>query len=205
VSRRDVERQLLDEASQPGSLAFRQVEDKPCERGGVDDWMLQRAFESPAHEPCVERIVAVLDENGALRKAQKGPARVTKLRRADQHRTVDVMSLLGVWIDWCAAVDECVEERERARQLESLRAQLQDQEGRVACRLDVDGDELRIVEGRLRPELGRVDCNLLPGNWLRRSARLEEDGFHEGRLSRADLMNSISSRDIALSRRTAAP
>ena len=204
VSRGHVEAQLLDEASQPWSLAFGQVEHQPCECRCVDDRMLERALEPSTHEPAVESVVAVLDQHGALRKSKKGPACVTKLRRSDQHRPVDVMTLLGVRVDRGTAVHQRVEKCERAGQLESLRAQLQHQERGVACRLHIDGDELRIVEDCLRPELGRVDCDLLPGNRLRSAAGLEKDRLHEGRRSNADRMNWISSRDIALRRSTAA-
>jgi hypothetical protein len=145
----------------------------------------------------------VLDQNRALGKAQKRPAGVAELGRSDQHRTVDAMPLSSVWIDWRAAVDEGVEERQRARQLESLGAQLQDQERRVAGRFNVDGDELGIVERRLRAELWSIDGDLLPWHRLRGPSRLEEDRLHEGRLSAAR-RNCISSGVIALRSKTAA-
>jgi hypothetical protein len=166
--------------------------------------MLERALEPSAHEPGVKSVVAVLDENSALGEPEEGPSRISKLRRADQHRTIDVMSLLGVRVDWRAAVDKRVEEGKRARQLESFSAKLQDQEGRIACRFDIDGDELRVVKARLRADLGRIDGDLLPGHELRCAARLEKDRFHEGRLNSADRMNCISSRVIALRSNTAA-
>jgi hypothetical protein len=204
VRRRDVERELFHKASQPWGLSLREVQHKPGQRSGVDDRVLERALESSAHQPGVEGIVAVLDENSALSKSEESPASVAKLRRADQHRTVDVMSLLGIRVDRCTAVDERIEEGERPCQLESFRAQLQDEERRIAGCLDVDGDELRIVQLRLRPDLGRVDGDLLPGHRLRGAARLEKDRLHDGRRSNADLRNWISSRVIALRSSTAA-
>jgi hypothetical protein len=163
----------------------------------------QRAFQATTDQPRVEGIVAVLDEDCALRESKESPPRVTKLGRADQHRPVDVMALLGVGVDGCAAVDESVEKRKRSGQLESLGSQLEDQEGCVARRLDVDGDELRLVERGLRAELGRIDRDLLPLHGLRCATRLQEDGFHDCRL-RADRTKSISSRVIALIRTAAA-
>ncbi len=112
MRRRDVERELFHKACQPWRLSLREVQDKPGQRSGVDDRVLERALESSAHQPGVEGIVAVLDENCALSESEEGPASVAKLRRTDQHRTVDVMSFLGIGIDRCTAVDEGIEERE---------------------------------------------------------------------------------------------
>jgi hypothetical protein len=147
--------------------------------------MLERAFESPAHQPAVESVVTVFDQNGALGEAQEGPARIPKFGRPDQHRPVDVMALLGVRVDRRAAVDERVEEGERARQLESLGAELQDQERGVAGRLDVDGDELGFVQWRLRAQLRCIDGDLVPGDGMHCSTRLQEDRLHDDRLSAA--------------------
>jgi hypothetical protein len=107
--------------------------------------VLEGALEAAADEPRVERIVAVLDQHGTLRKTQKCPACVAELRRADEHRPVDVMTLLGVRVDRRPAVHQRVKEGERAGQLESLSAELEHQEGGVARRFNVDGDELRII------------------------------------------------------------
>jgi hypothetical protein len=76
--------------------------------------MRQRAFEPPTDQPGVEGIVAVLDQDGALGETEEGPARVTKLRRAYQHRPVDVVSSLGVRVDGRAAIDQRVEKRKWA-------------------------------------------------------------------------------------------
>jgi hypothetical protein len=165
--------------------------------------MLERAFEPPAHEPRVESVMAVLDENGALSETKERPTCVPELRRSDQHRTVDMVALLRVRVYRRAAVDERVKEGKRAGQLETLGAQLQDEERCVAGRLDVDRDELGVVQRRLRAELRRVDGDLLPRYRLRGAARLEEDGLHDGRLS-APRMNCSSSRVIALRSNTAA-
>jgi hypothetical protein len=110
VGRRHVQAQLLDQPREAWSLPLRQVEHQPGKRGGVDDRMLQRALEPATHEPGVERVVAVLHEDGALREPQERAPRVSELRRPDQHRTVDVVSLLGVRVDRRAAIDERVEE-----------------------------------------------------------------------------------------------
>ena len=197
-----VEGQLLHQPSQTGGLALGEVEHEPRQGRGVDDRMLERAFKPATHEPAVESVVAVLDEHRALGEAQERPPGVPEFGCTNQHRTIDVVALLGIRIDWRAAVDERVEEGERAGQLEPLGAQLQDQERGVAGRLDVDGDELGGVQGRLRAEVRRVDGDLLPRDRLRGAARLEEDRLHDGRL-RAVRRNWISSRVIAL-RSTAA-
>ena len=166
--------------------------------------MLQRALEPPSNEPAIEGVVAVLDQNGALGEPKERPACVAEFRRSNQHRPVDVMPLLGIGIDRCPAIDEGVEEGKRARQLESLRAKLQHEEGGVACRFDVDGDELGIVQQRLRAELWRVDGDLLPGDRLRRPTRLQVEPFQDCRLRSADRTNSTSSRVTARSRIAAA-
>jgi hypothetical protein len=197
VGRRHVEAQLLHEPSQPGGLALGEVENEPGQGRGVDDRMLERAFKPATHEPAVESVVAVLDEHRALGEAQERPAGVPEFGRTYQHRTIDVVSLLGVRVDGRAAVDERVEEGERAGQLEPLGAQLQDEERCVAGRLHVDGNELGVVKGRLRTQVRRVNGDLLPLDRLRGAARLEEDRLHDGRL-RAARRNWISSRVIAL-------
>ena len=71
--------------------------------------MLQRALQAAADEPAVEGIVAVLHQHRALRETKEGPPRVTELWRPDQHGPVDVVPLLGVGIDWGAAIDKGVE------------------------------------------------------------------------------------------------
>ncbi|HXC77460.1 MAG TPA: hypothetical protein VNU19_10445 [Candidatus Acidoferrum sp.] len=76
--------------------------------------MRQRAFQAATHQPAVEGIVAVLDQDSALGEPKERPAGITKLRRADQHRPVDVVALLGVGVDRRAAVDERVEKGQRA-------------------------------------------------------------------------------------------
>ena len=203
MGRRDIETQLLHQTSEPGSLALGEVEHEPGQGRGVDDRMLERALEPAANEPAVEGVVTVLDQNGALCESQERSTSVAKLRCSDQHRTVDVMALLGVRVDRSAAVDERVEKGERTRQLEPLGAELEDQERSVARRLDIDRHELGVVQRRLRTELGRVDSDLLPLDELGRASWFQEDRFHAGRLS-AERRNWISSLVIALSSRMAA-
>jgi hypothetical protein len=165
--------------------------------------MLQRAFEPAANQPGIKRVVAVLNEHGAMSKAQERSACISEFGRSDQHRTVDVMALARIRIDWRAAIDQRVKESKRAGQLESLSAQLEHEKRCVACGLNVDGDKLGIVQECLRAELRRVDCDLLPLDRLRGAARFEEDRLHGDRL-RAARRNCISSGVIALSRTTAA-
>ncbi len=110
MRRSDVEAQHLDQRGKPRRLPFRQLEDKPCERGRVDDRMLEWALQAAADEPGVKRVVAVLDQHGALREAQECPSRVLELGGADQHRAFDVVTPAGIWVDRGAAVDESVEE-----------------------------------------------------------------------------------------------
>jgi hypothetical protein len=195
----DIESQLLDQPGQPGRLSLGQIQHESRERRRVDDRVGQRAFQAATDQPGVEGIVAVLDEDRSLGESEEGPPRVTKLRRANQHRPVDVVALLGVGVDGCAAIDESVEKGQRSGHLESFRAELENQEWRVACRFDVDGDELRLVERGLRAELGGIDCDLLPLHGLRCAARFQEDRLHDCRL-RADRTKSISSRVRARSR-----
>jgi hypothetical protein len=174
MRRRDVESELLDQASEAGRLTLRQVEDESGQRRGVDDRMLERAFQPAADEPRVERVVAVLDEHGALGEAEECSTCILELGRADQHRAIDVVALARVGIDRCAAVDQRVEERQRALEGEAFRADLEDEERRVSGRLDVERDELRIVELGPKSDFGRVDGDLFPRDQLRRPPRLQE-------------------------------
>jgi hypothetical protein len=114
VGRRDVEGKRLDQPRKSRRLAFRELQHEPRQGRRVDDRVSQRALQAPAHQPGVEGIVAVLDEHGALGESKERSAGVTKFGRPDQHRPVDVVALLGVWIDRGSAVDERVEKRERA-------------------------------------------------------------------------------------------
>jgi len=201
---RDVKLQLLHEAGQARSLALGEIEHQPRQRRCVDDRVLERALQPPPYQPGVEGIVAVLDEDGALSEAQERPAGVPELRCANQHRAVDLVALLGVRIDGRPAVDKGVEERQRTGQLESLGAKLEHQEWGVARRLNVDGDELGIVQGRLRAELRRVHGNLFPLHELCRTARLEKERLRSHRdKANARRANRISSALIALSSRAA--
>jgi hypothetical protein len=175
VRRRDVDLELGDEALKPRDLALRQIEHESRERARVDDRMLERALQATADEPGVEGVVAVLDEHRALREAKKRASRVLEHRRADQHRAVDVVALFRVGIDRGAAVDQRVEEGKRLLEREAFGPELEHEERRVAGRLDVEGDELRLVERSLGPDLRRVDRDLLPRHRSGRAARLEED------------------------------
>ena len=90
--------------------------------------MLQWTFEAPTDEPRVEGVVAVLDQDRAVSEAQEGPTRVSKLRRPNEHGAIDVMAPVGVRVDRRLAVDKRVEEGERPIHLETLGADLQDEE-----------------------------------------------------------------------------
>ncbi len=167
--------------------------------------MLEWTFEPATDQPGIERVVAVLNENSALSEPQECPARIPELWRADQHGAVDVMALARVGVDGRAAVDQSVEERKRAIETESLGAELEDQEGRVARRLDVDRDELGILQPGQRTQLGCIDGDLLPRHQLRRIARLEEDRLRSHRASvNARRARRISSGVTALSIKAAA-
>jgi hypothetical protein len=204
VGGRDVDTQDLDQARQAWGLAFRQVEDQASERGRVDDGMLERTFETTADEPGVEGVVAVLDEHRTLAEAEKRPARVLELGCADQHGAVDVVALARVRVDGRAAVHQGVEERKRAAEAKALRADLEDQEGRVAGRLDVQRDELSLGQRGAGADLGRVDRDLLPRHELGRAAGLEVDRlFHERASASARRAHAISSKVTA--RRSSTP
>jgi hypothetical protein len=188
-------------------LALGEVEHQAGERRRVDDRVLERAFKAAANQPRVERVMAVLDQDRAQGKAEERTARILELGGADQHRAVDVMALARVWVDRRAAIDEGVEEREWPAQLEALGADLQDQEGRVAGCLYVQGDELRVLERRLAADLWGVDRDLLPWDELGCAARLEVERFgaHQRASARARRAQAISSPFSARKRSTATP
>jgi hypothetical protein len=86
-----------------------------------------------------------------------------------------VVTLFRVGVDGRPAIHQRVEEGKRAGEPESLRPQLQDQERRIACRLNVDGDELGVLQPCARRQLGRINGDLLPRYRLHCAARLEKD------------------------------
>jgi len=201
----DVEAELLHEPGQAGRLSLGQLEDEPRERGCVDDRMLERAFQPAPDQPGVERVMAVLDQHGAMREAEEGPPRIPELGGPDEHRAIDVMAAACVWVDGGAAVHQRVEERKGAAELEPLRPDLEDEERSVAGRLDVEGDELGVFERCGRAQLGRIDRDLLPGHRLRRAARLEHHPpiSHQRASASALRAKAISSDVMARSRRAA--
>ena len=85
VRRRYVEGELLNKPGQARGLALGKLQHQPGQGGGVDDRVLERAFQALAHQPGVEGVVAVLDENRALGEPQERPAGVSELRRSDEH------------------------------------------------------------------------------------------------------------------------
>ena len=66
---RDIEGKHLDQPRQARRLAFRKLEHHPGQGRGVDDRVLERAFEASTHEPRVERVVAVLDQDRRMSEA----------------------------------------------------------------------------------------------------------------------------------------
>jgi len=207
MGRLDVEAQFLDQPREPRRLTLRQLEHEPRERGGVDDRMLERALEAATDEPGVKCVVAVLDEHCRVRESKERAARIAKLRRADEHRPVDVVALLRVGVDGCAAIDERVEEGERAVQAKALGADLEDEERRVAGGLDVEGDELRFIEAGPLTDLRGIDRDLFPRHRLGRAAWFEVDGpgAHQRARASARRAKAISSLVSARSSTTAAP
>jgi hypothetical protein len=172
---RHVETEHLDEPGQSGRLALGELEHESRQCGRVDDRVLKRALKAATDKPRIERVVAVLDEHGALGETQERAAGIAKLRRADEHRPVDVMPAVCVGVDRRLAVHQRVEEGERTVKPEALGADLQDEEGRVAGGLDIQRDELRLFEPRLRCDLGGVDRDLLPWHRLHGPARFQEN------------------------------
>jgi hypothetical protein len=156
--------------------------------------MLEGVLEAAPHQPGVKRVVAVLHQDRAPREAKECPAHVFELGRADQHRAIDLVAPARVRVDGSAAVDQRVEEREGTVEPESLGSDLENQEGRVAGGLDVQGNELRVFEQRLRAERGRIDRDLRPRHRLRGAARLEQNRLL-GHLASARALraNAISS------------
>ena len=203
---RDVDAEVGDQPGQARHLALGQLHDQPGKRRRVDDRVLEWALQAPADEPRVESVVAVLDQHGTVSKTQEGTARVAKLGRTDEHRAVDVVAPVRVRIDWRLAVDQRVEERQRAVEAEPLGAHLEDEKRRVPGGLYVECDELRVFKPCLWPHLRRVDRDLLPRNRLHGAARFQKYGFgaHRDR-ARARRAQSISSLVNPRSRRTATP
>ena len=200
MRRHHVETELLHQPREAGRLAFGELEHEPGQSRGVDDRMLERALQPATHQPGVECVVTVLDQNGGMREVKEGPARITELRRADQHGPVDVVALAGIGVDRRAAVHQRVEEGKRAAEPKPLGPQLQDQERGVARRLDVDGHELCIHQPCLGTQPWGIDCDLVPCHQLRGTSRLEEERFGRHRTNaRARRAKRISSAVIARS------
>jgi hypothetical protein len=165
--------------------------------------MREWALKAAANKPCVECVVAVFDQDCAMREAKKCTPHIAELWGSDEHGAVDLMSLLRVRVDRRAAIDERVEERKGTFEVEALRSHLEDQERGIASRLDVERDELSIVEPRRRTDVRRINCDLVPGNGLFRAARFQKDRLHERRLM-ADCTKAISSLSIVRKASTAA-
>jgi hypothetical protein len=173
VGGRGIELQDLDQAGQAGSLAGGQLQDQTGQGGGVDDRVLEGCAQPASHQPGIEGVVAVLDQDGAPGEAQEGPPGVAELGRADQHLAVDQVAAAGVGVDRRPAVDQGVEEGQGAGEPESLGPDLQDQEGAVAGGLHVQGHELGLLQERLRTHLG-LHQEVLPEH-PGAGPRLEED------------------------------
>lgn len=198
MRRGDVEAELLHQPGESRRLALGQIEDEPGQGRGVDDGMLERAFQSTTHQPGVERVVAVLHEHRSLREAEECPSRISELRSSDQHRAIDVVPPTRVGVDRRAAVDEGVEEGKWAVEPEAFGADLEHQEWGITRRLHVEGDELGVFEPGLGTKLGCVDRDLLPRHGLGGAARLQVEGLgdHLAR-ARARRAKAISSEVTA--------
>ncbi len=173
MRRRDVEVQQLDQRCEPRRLALGKLEHQPRQPGCVDDRVLEWTLESAPDEPGVKRVVAVLDQHGAMSETQECPARILELRGPDQHRSLDVMTAARIWVDGCAAVDERVEEGQWAVERESLSADLEHEKRGIAGGFDVEGHVLGFLEGGLRFQLRGVDRDLFPRHGLDRASRLQ--------------------------------
>jgi hypothetical protein len=167
--------------------------------------MLERAFKPTTHQPGVERVVAVLHKHRSLREPEERPSRISELWSSDQHRTVDVMASARIRVDGGAGIDKRVEEGKRPIEPEAFGADLEHKEGRIACCLHVESDELCVFEPGLGSDLGRIHCDLLPRHRLSCPARLQIDGpgCHLARAS-ARRAKAISSEVTARSTTEAA-
>jgi hypothetical protein len=167
--------------------------------------MLERAFKPTTHQPGVERVVAVLHKHRSLREPEECPSRISELRSSDQHRTVDVMASARIRVDGGAAIDKRVEEGKRPLEPEAFGADLEHKEWRITCGLHVESDELGVFEPGLGTDLGRIHCDLLPGDRLSGAPGLQVDGLgrHLAR-ARARRAKAISSEVTARSTTEAA-
>jgi hypothetical protein len=136
--------------------------------------VLEGPRQAAPEDPGVEGVVTVLDQHRSAGEVEEGPASIAELGRADQHLTLDQMPALGVGVDRSAGMDQGVEEAQRATQPESLRPDLEDQEGPVAGGLDVDSDIFGFGQWRVRTHRDEVDLGIrLPGDRLGRAPRFE--------------------------------
>jgi hypothetical protein len=146
----DLDLQRLNQAGEARCLAAGQLEDQAPESRRVDHRVLERSGQAPAQDPGVEGIVAVLDQDRSTSEMEEGPSGVPELGRVDEHLAFDQVPSLGVGVDRGPGVDQGVEEAQGAGEAEPFSPDLEHQEGPVAGRLDVDGDELRLFERRVR-------------------------------------------------------
>jgi hypothetical protein len=174
VGRDDRHLERLDDAGQARRLSLGQVEHEPRQRRGVQDRVAERRAQPAGDQVGVEGVVAVLHQHRAPGEAQEGAPRDSELGRAGQHRAVDLVPLARVRVDGGAAVHEGVEDGDRPGEAEALSAYLQDQEGAVARRLHVQGDELRLLEGGTGADRLELGLQLLVGEGLA-AARLQVD------------------------------
>jgi hypothetical protein len=196
------DRERFHERRQARRLPAGQTEDQARQCGRVDDGVLERAVQAAADEPGVERVVAVLDQDSPFREAEEAAADVAELGCADQHRAVDLVSPAGVRIDGRPAVDQSVEEGQRAAQPKALRADLEHQERPVAGCLDVERDEIGLDQRRGRANIGCIDRVLLPLDRLLRAPRLQVEGTRPHRSRTVCRTRSSSLRSTARIRTT---
>jgi hypothetical protein len=189
--------ECVNQRGESRRLAGGEAEHEPGHRRGVDDRVLERAVQAAPHEPGVKGVVAVLDQDRALGKAQKAAADVAELGRADQHGAVDLVPAAGIRVDGSPAVDQRVEKRQGAFQSEALGAHLENQERPVAGGLDVQRHEVSVLERRGGSHVGGVHRVLLPLDRRLGAARLhvERSRVHRDRI--ACLTSSSSLRSTA--------
>jgi len=175
VDRLDLDLQRFHQAGQPGRLAAGQLEYQAAERRRVDHRVLEWPGKAATEDPGVEGVVAVLDQDGSPGKMQEGPPSVAELGRVDEHLPLDQVPPLGVGVDRRPGVNQRVEQAQGPAQPKPLGSDLEDQEGPVAGRLDVHGDELGFLQWRLRADRREVVATLdrHPGDELGGPAGLE--------------------------------
>jgi hypothetical protein len=156
VGRSDVKLEGFDEAGERRGLPGRQPQHEAAECGRVEDRVFEGPRQPASDDPRIEGVVGVLDENGSAREVEEGAAGVRKLRGVGDHLAIDLMAPARVGIDGGARVDQRVEEREGAAEVEALGADFEDEEGPVARRFDVERDVFGGLQRAVRRDRGKL-------------------------------------------------